>query len=287
MVAKRGLGRGLDALIPAAQPPAEQSVGPVHTIPIERIQPWKGQPRQSFDEAKLDELAASMREHGLIEPLVVRRLEGQDDRYEIIAGERRWRAAQRAGLLEVMCIVREATPRERGELALVENLQREDLNPIEVCAMLREMIKEYGYTQTQLAQKIGLSNVRVSQILALGDLPEDVTDAIRRGKITSKHGSLLLSVKDRAKLEDYKQKALGGMTSSALGSLIKKDRDAKKLRIPARKDQPVPPGLKDLALRIQRQYGVRCEVWPYKQGMEIALWCATLAEADLVTDKLL
>jgi ParB family chromosome partitioning protein len=159
----RGLGRGLDALLPL-KPPSEAPASTTNptashvpvakptlfVCPIERIVPCRSQPRQNFDAAALDELTASIQSHGVLEPLVVRRLPGED-RFEIVAGERRWRAAQRAGLHDVPVHVRDVNAQSAFELALVENVQREDLNPIEFAEALGKLIAEYSYTQESLA----------------------------------------------------------------------------------------------------------------------------------------
>ena len=156
----RGLGRGLDALFPAKPappPPAHggQSYGEgnVFACAIEKIRPQRGQPRRHIDDAALEELAQSIREHGIIEPMVVRR-RGADE-FEIIAGERRWRAAQRAGLHEVLVVVRDVSDKEAFELALIENIQRADLNPIELAEAFDRLLRDLAYTQESLAGRLG------------------------------------------------------------------------------------------------------------------------------------
>src|ERR1041385_5348881 len=153
---KKGLGRGLDALIPRAAEVQEETNTQTGTqnVPIDQIKPSPFQPRRAFDEQKIAELAASIREQGLIQPLVVRR---KPDGFELIAGERRWRAAMKAGLTEVPVIIRDATDNEALQLALVENLQREDLTPIEEAAGYQRLQQEFQWTQEQMADKIGKS----------------------------------------------------------------------------------------------------------------------------------
>src|SRR5262245_18077056 len=155
----RGLGRGLDALLPVAvqaRAPSEPSYGDgyVFRCAIEKLVPQKRQPRQRFEGNSLVELAQSIREHGLIEPRVVRRRAGTD-LFEIVAGERRWRAAQRAGLREITVVVRDVSANDAYELALIENVQREDLDPIEFAEALQRLVDEHGYTQERLAERVG------------------------------------------------------------------------------------------------------------------------------------
>src|SRR5437868_9962823 len=174
------LGRGLAALIPGAPSPAPAPLTPVRrpeddgvrTIAIEDVHPAAGQPRRTFDDGRLEELAASIRTQGIIQPLIVRgRPEGG---YELIAGERRWRAAQRAGLHEVPAVVRDVAPTRAFEMALVENLQREDLNPLEEAAGYQRLMSEFGYTQEQLSERVGKDRSTVANSLRLLRLPEPV-----------------------------------------------------------------------------------------------------------------
>ena len=153
---KKGLGRGLGALIPSAAETNAETFDDraTHEVAVERITPSPFQPRRSFDEAKIDELAASIRNQGIIQPLVVR---PNSDGFELIAGERRWRAAMKAGLIRVPVVVREASDHEALQLALVENLQREDLNPIEEATGYRRLQEEFHWSQEEMAEKVGKS----------------------------------------------------------------------------------------------------------------------------------
>ena len=171
----RGLGRGLDALLPAPAPapagPANAGgAGDVFSCALDKIAPQRGQPRQHFEAAALEELAQSIRDHGVIEPLVVRRVAGSD-RFELVAGERRWRAAQRAGLREVMVVVRDVSAQEAFELALIENVQREDLDPIDFAEALQRLLDEHGYTQESLARRVGKDRSTIANALRLLRLP--------------------------------------------------------------------------------------------------------------------
>ena len=175
-MSKRGLGRGLGALIStSATAPAEG----VTTTAVDTIGPNPRQPRQILSPEPLAELAASIREHGLIQPLIVTRAPlGSDVSYTIIAGERRWRAAQLAGIREVPVIVREATPQDMLELALVENIQRADLNPLEEAAAYRALIDEFGLTQEQVSARVGKSRVAIANSVRLLNLSQPVKEAL-------------------------------------------------------------------------------------------------------------
>jgi ParB family transcriptional regulator, chromosome partitioning protein len=186
-----GLGRGLDALIP--QQASGQSVA---QIPIDRIRPNPRQPRQSIDSAALQELADSIREHGLLQPLVVSRVAGEPDAYELVVGERRLRASRLAGLERVPAMVREVTPEQSLELALVENIQRADLSPLEEAAAYRQLVDEFGLTQEQVAARVGKARATVANTLRLLGLCEDARVALASERITEGHARALLALAD-------------------------------------------------------------------------------------------
>lgn len=193
-VVKRGLGRGLDALIGTAAAGATEGI---QRVPIDAIGPNPRQPRHMLRADDLAELAASLREHGLIQPLIVTRAPlGADVAYTLIAGERRWRAARLAGLTEVPVIVREATPQAMLELALVENLQRADLNPLEEAAAYRALMDEFGLTQEQVAARVGKSRAAVANSVRLLNLAQPVKDALSNDQISEGHARALLGLPD-------------------------------------------------------------------------------------------
>lgn len=186
-MARRRLGRGLDGLLPAGPPPSRQ-VG--DKAPIEEVHPRRAQPRKTFAPAGLAELAASIVEHGVLEPILVRkRARGG---FEIIAGERRWRAAQRAGLKEVPIFVHDLSDGAAFEAALVENLQREDLNPVETARAFQRLIDEYGHTQEQVATRVGKDRSTVTNALRLLKLPSDVLELVEGGALSEGHGRAVL-----------------------------------------------------------------------------------------------
>lgn len=204
MAKERGLGRGLGALIPAGE-------GGLTQIDLDRIAPNPRQPRTLMDEAALEELAASIREHGILQPLIVTRA-ASGSGYTLVAGERRWRAARKAGLRTVPALVKETTPQQLLELALVENLQREDLNPLEEAAAYRQLIDEHGLTQEEAAQRVGKSRSAVANTLRLLNLPPEAKEALASGLITEGHARTLLSL---SSLEEQR-KLLAALISGGL-----------------------------------------------------------------------
>lgn len=196
MSKRRGLGRGLGALIPGGDdeetPEQAPASGGLRLVALDTINPNPRQPRSTMDDEALDELAASIEEHGLIQPLIVN--ESGDGRYTLIAGERRWRASQRAGLVEVPVVVKEASPQAMLELALIENIQRADLNPLEEAAAYRQLIDEFGLTQAQVAQRVGKSRPAVANFVRLLDLPSEVQEAVVGGELSGGHARTLLAL---------------------------------------------------------------------------------------------
>mgnify|MGYP001145156412 CR=1 FL=1 len=197
MSGKRGLGRGLNALLSSTSTSMDLTETGVIRVPIDAIGPNPRQPRHALDSSTLAELAASIREHGLIQPLIVTRapLEAEVT-YTLIAGERRWRAAKLAGLSEVPVIVREATPQTMLEWALVENIQRADLNPLEEAAAYRALMDEFGLTQEQVAARVGKSRAAVANSVRLLNLAEPVKEALGTGQISEGHARALLGLPD-------------------------------------------------------------------------------------------
>lgn len=191
---KRGLGRGLDALLGDVSP--KEPVAPSHTLPIEFLQRGKFQPRKDMNPEKLQELADSIRAQGIIQPIVVRGI--GEDKYEIVAGERRWRAAQLAGLQQVPVVVKDIDDRATMAVALIENIQRQDLNPLEEAEALRRLLDEYGMTHQQLADAVGKSRVTVTNLLRLMDLHTEVKKLVLNGQLEMGHARALLSL-DAAK----------------------------------------------------------------------------------------
>ncbi|MDP3857156.1 MAG: ParB/RepB/Spo0J family partition protein [Stagnimonas sp.] len=197
-VKKRGLGRGLDALLGTmntsgvAVAPEQSSDDALHELPLLQLAPGKHQPRRHFDEGALSELTESIRAQGVVQPIVVRPLGG--DRYEIVAGERRWRAAQRAGLSSIPVVVRELDERAAMAIALVENIQRADLNALEEAEALHRLIQECGLTHEACAEAVGKSRAAVSNLLRLMELEAEVQALLRAGNLSFGHAKVLLGI---------------------------------------------------------------------------------------------
>lgn len=190
---KNGLGKGLDALFIDN---STEDVKSAVKLNINDIEPNRDQPRKHFDEAALSELADSIALHGVIQPLLVRPI--SDGGYQLIAGERRWRASRLAGLTEVPVVIREMTDSEAMELALIENLQREDLNPIEEAEGYKLLMDTYSLTQSEAAERVGKSRPAVANAMRLLSLPKEVLDLIKEGRISSGHGRTLLGLNDNS-----------------------------------------------------------------------------------------
>ena len=214
---KRGLGRGLEALLgpkAAAEAPSLQAAMPgdvLRTLPVDAMVPGKYQPRRTMDDAKLEELASSIRAQGVIQPIVVRERGAKGGRtYEIIAGERRWRASQRAGLAEVPVVIREVDDRTVVAMALIENIQREDLNPLEEAQALQRLIDEFDLTHAAAAEAVGRSRAAVSNLLRLLELPEPVRALVQAGAIEMGHARALLPLAEPMAIALAKQAAEEG-----------------------------------------------------------------------------
>lgn len=205
MERRSGLGRGLGALIPSdLAGGADDDPGVVRDVSVSQIEPNRYQPRKSFDEETLTGLTASIRELGVLQPILVRRVE--DDRYELIAGERRWRAAKRAGLQFIPVIVREVADALSLQQALVENLHREDLNPMEEAAACQQLIEDFDLTQEEVAQRVGKSRSAVANLLRLFQLPPQVQKLVAEQRLSAGHAKVLLSTPDRDFQESLAQR---------------------------------------------------------------------------------
>lgn len=220
---KRGLGRGLGALLGDAPVPTSPATpgAPagevIRQIPVDRVRPNPHQPRKTFDAAALDELKASILEHGVLVPILVRELA---DGYELIAGERRWRASAAAQRATIPAIVRPSTDRESLEVAIIENLQREDLNPLEEAAGIAQLIEAHDFTQEQVAQRLGKSRPAVTNTLRLLTLPEAIKALLADGRLTAGHARTLLAAPEGARLELAQRVANDGMSVRALERIV-------------------------------------------------------------------
>lgn len=286
----RGLGRGLDALLGArpAAPPARQGEsygdGNVFSCGVEKLAPQRGQPRQHFDTVALDGLANSIKEHGLLEPLVVRRVP-DSDRFEIVAGERRWRAAQRAGLHEVLVVVRDVSAAAAYELALIENVQREDLNPIEFAEALGHLMSEHGYTQDTLAQRIGKDRSTIANALRLLKLPEKTRAMVIAGELSEGHARALLGAQDAETLVSLAEKvAHGRLSVRQTESLVRASKPAAR---PGATPVAKSASVRDLETRLSRKLGTPCRVRDRKGRGVIVVRYSSLDELDRLLELLL
>ncbi len=277
----RGLGRGLDVLLPTRKEPVASTgqaygQGNVFECPIEKIVPQKGQPRQHFDKDRLEELAQSIREHGLIEPLVVRK---QGDHFELVAGERRWRAAQRAGLREVLVVVRDVSNKDAYELALIENIQREDLNAVEFAEALARLLSEHGFTQESLAARVGKDRSTVANALRLLKLPEKVRRLVVTGELSEGHARALLGAPDEATLGALAERvAAGRLSVRQAEALVRGAKSDKKNGRGAAGTRS--PAVRDLETRLAQRLGTRCQVKDREGKGEIVVSYSSLDELD-------
>ncbi|HEX3774787.1 MAG TPA: ParB/RepB/Spo0J family partition protein [Polyangiaceae bacterium] len=288
----RGLGRGLDALMPArvaptpARPAASAATydGNLFSCPLDKIVPQKGQPRQHFDNDRIEELAQSLRVHGLLEPLVVRRRPGADD-FEIIAGERRWRAAQRANLREVLVVVHDVSAKDAYELALIENVQREDLDAIEFAEALDRLIKEHAYTQETLAQRVGKDRSTIANALRLLRLPAPVRAKVVSGELSEGHARALLGAPDDNALAALADKVVRGRLSVRQTEALVRSAKTKPEGGKAKKEKTA--STRDLEQRLARKLGTKVEVRDKDGKGELAIKYASWDELDKLLEVLL
>ena len=206
MATQKGLGRGLGALLGDFNDAPTTSDSPYMELPLHRIEPNPHQPRKDFDPEELESLAQSIRAHGVMQPLTVR--ETEQGRYEIIAGERRWRASRAAGLTTVPCVVIEADDKKAMELALIENLQRQDLNPVEEAVGYQSLMTDYSMTQEEMANQVGKSRSAVANSLRLLSLSEKCLEQLREGKLTAGHARAVLTLKSEKLQQEAAQKII-------------------------------------------------------------------------------
>ncbi len=262
--AKKGLGRGLGAFfdnpgIDAVEEKTAEGGGGVKKIKIRDIEPNPDQPRKTFDKEALEVLAQSIKEHGLIQPILVKRQE--NGMYVIIAGERRWRASKLAGLTEIPCVEGDYSEQEVMELALIENLQREDLNPIEEAEGYLRLIDSFGLKQEEVASRVGKSRSAVANSLRLNNLCDDVKKAVIDGAISQGHARALLAVTDRAKqtelAEKIEKEGLNVRQTEKLVSALLADKPKKAA---AEKDENIETYFRELEQRLSGTVGTRVQI---------------------------
>ena len=288
MAQKTGLGKGLDALIPAGgkTPPASSSVGGtggVQQVAVEAIKPNPRQPRVHFKEDELAELAASIREHGVIQPIIV--TPKADGTYLIIAGERRWQASQKAGLRTVPVITRQANNQELLELALIENVQRADLNSIEEAEAYRQLVEEFGLSHEAVAKRVGKSRVAVTNTLRLLGLADVVKQALVDGTVTEGHARALLA------LSTQKAQASALQTIINLSFNVRQTEEyVRKLagQKPIKAKKPIRSAdVNDVEKRLQNSLGTKVALKHGKKGGTVTIYYYSGEELDALLEKLI
>jgi len=254
---RKALGKGLGALLPTGGVSASMTGKRVFMqCPIEKITPNRYQPRKVFDETALAELVSSVKEKGVLQPLIVR--SAGNDSFELIAGERRWRAAQKAGLKEVPVVIKEVSDRESLEIAIIENIQRAELNPVEEAEGYRRLMDEFSYTQEELAGKVGKERATVSNHLRILKLPEEVKKDIADGRLSLGHAKALLGLGKGEEIIDIKKTVIKkGMSVRETEALVKRTRQGGlKKKTPAKVDNDLA-GLEE---RLKRHFGTRVRI---------------------------
>ena len=300
---RQALGRGLAALIPGAPTPlSSMTVGAAsarpregagdgtRTVAIEDVHPSTEQPRKTFDGERLEELAASIRTQGIIQPLIVRQRAAGG--YELIAGERRWRAAQRAGLHEVPAVIRDVAPAQAFEMALVENLQREDLNPIEEAAGYERLVAEFGYTQEKLADRVGKERSTVANALRLLRLPDGVRALVAQGRLSMGHARALLGLETVDAMERLARRTVAqDLSVRKVEEAVRRDRaggtgGGGEKAGTATAGRP-SPNARDLGLQLTRALGTRVDINEAAPGRgHIAIHYHSLDQLDALLERL-
>ena len=279
MSARQALGKGLGALIPDKPLAEGEGKKSFFTCGIEEIQPNPFQPRKTFNEEPLQELVQSIREKGILQPLVVRR---KGERYELIAGERRWRAAQKAGIKEVPILVRNVSESELLELSLIENIQRENLNPIEEAEAYKGLAEQFHLTQEDISQKVGKDRATVANALRLLKLPPEIKQSLAEGKVTVGHARALLGLDSPEKQRAAWRKVLsGGLSVRQTENLIKRLRP--KTSAGSAKSTPEWESLVD---ELQRSLGTRVRIVGRKKRGRIEIDFYSPEELERILDFL-
>ena len=277
MSKKGGLGKGLSALIPTTTPDSETGL---QLLPLARIVPNPHQPRTVMDEGKLAELAASIKEHGLIQPLIVTQTENG---YTLIAGERRWRAAQLANLEEVPVVVKEATPQAMLEMAIIENVQRADLNPLEEAYAYQQLTDEFGLTHEQVAQRVSKGRSTVTNLIRLLELPENIQQAVTDGRISGAHGRALLPLPTpEAQTSAMNQIIRLSLSVRQTESLVKKLLETQKPKPKVKK--ALPAELAALQTQFEQSLGTHVNIKKGPKGGQVVIHFYSDEELQAIYD---
>ena len=270
---KGGLGKGLDALFMDNE---TVDSGGVVTLRLSQIEPNRDQPRKIVSEEALNELADSIREHGVLQPLLVRPLPGGS--YQLVAGERRWRASRMAGLQEVPVVIREMDEEQAMEIALIENLQREDLNAIEEATGYKQLMERYGMTQEQVAKRVGKSRPAIANALRLLNLPQKVMDMVGEGEVSPGHARALLAFDDQDRIVEIAQKVKTGKYSVRDIERMAKNQDEKKEKAAKAPEEPAwgdkSAFLTEMEIAMSMEMGRKVRIIPNGEGgtLQIQFW---------------
>ncbi|MCB1023326.1 MAG: ParB/RepB/Spo0J family partition protein [Acidobacteria bacterium] len=277
-MSRKALGRGLSALI--ADEPEKHSNSNFLELDIDLVQPNTEQPRKSFPEKELEELTQSIRANGIVQPIVVRR---QGKQYQIVAGERRWRAAQRAGLAKVPAVIREVTDEKLLELALIENIQRQELNPIEEALAYKKLIDTLGLTQETVASQVGKTRTFITNYLRLLRLPKKITSYVEDGTLSVGHARALLALEDKnSQLELAARIIKSSLSVRQTESAVKKF-GAESPRNSEKKNKIAPkdPNIAKAETKLRRVYGTQVKIVPGAKGENGRIELEYYGEADL------
>lgn len=280
-MSKRGLGRGLDAIIPTV---AIQEHEPVNEVQIHMVVPNRFQPRRVFDPEKLNELSESIRQYGVLQPIVVRQTPSG---YELVAGERRWRASKMAGLKQIPAIVREYSDAEMTEIALIENLQRQDLNPIEEAIAFRKLMTDFGLTQEEVSVKIGRSRSLIANIIRLLNLPAEIQEHVSRGTLSIGQARPLLALEDQgAQLEVANLIIEGGLSARDAEELVRR-----RLSSPKTKKKAKPPAQQQVFIseaedQLKMLLGTQVRIKPGKVKSKIEIEFQSSEDLERIIETL-
>jgi ParB family chromosome partitioning protein len=284
---KRGLGKGLSALLAASM--AEEEEGILRDLPVEQIRPNPYQPRQAFDPEKMAELVASVREHGILQPVLVRRI--SDEEYALVAGERRLRAAQEVGLLTIPALVKEYTDPQMLEIALIENVQREDINPVEAARAYQRLNTEFGLTQQEIAQRVGKSQPSIANTLRLLNLPEPILESLQRGEITEGHAMALLQVTSDNQITIWENIRQGSLSVREALRIAREKRPRQPVQPTSAPDPPSAPARDPNYLAVEEalqiSLGTKVRIRSTGRGGKIEIEFFSSEELEGIVEKIL
>lgn len=279
---KKALGRGLEALLPSGKPVSVPDAADGQHLRVDAIVPNRYQPRQAFSPQELDELTASLKQSGLLQPILVRRK--GDGIYELIAGERRWRAAKAAGLETIQAVVRNCSDEESIVLALVENLQREDLNPLEMAKAYQRMLVEFGLTQEVIAQRVGCERSSIANIVRLLNLPADVQQLVEADRLSLGHAKVILGLSNPGEQQRIAQLIVArGLSVRETEKLVESALGEKKRKIKEVRRSP----LSDVEHRLEKRLGTKVTIANGKRGGRIVIHYFSPAELDGILENIL